>query len=459
MNNKYDVIIIGGGPAGSSSSIYLRKSGLEVAIFEKEQFPRPHVGESLVPFCYDLFQELDILETLQKTAVRKPGVQFTNNNGTMSTTYNFGNILQGPNKLSFHVLREKFDNQLLNKAKEIGVHVFEKHKVIKVDFPLDGGPIVNYLVDGIEKSISCRFIIDASGQDTFLSSRLQTKKKHKDLLRTAFLRHWICDTSKKPFNSGVLQIVYLDQHKKGWLAIQPVDVNRVSVGLIISNEYLKEAKKKYDYNANWKEVFYRDEVFSSPMAKDLLEKSTYKNNLLVVGDYSYQIDNKFGDNFALIGDSAGFLDPIFATGVYLAINTAKLVSLGISTYLTTSKAEGKRAIDNAYKQYEGALTLLEKFIYNYYDPSFINLAEISEYLEENDEEYNQHLIAFSMLHFLMGGDFFNEYDKYIKYLDFLKDPKQLARYFHMVIRPPSNTKLQEYSLEEIFPMLKENYEN
>lgn len=113
MDLDYDVIIIGGGPAGSSAAIRLRKEGINVALFEKEIFPRPHVGESLVPFCYDLFRELGILDELKKTAVRKPGVRFINKNGSQSTTYCFKNILNDENYLSFHVLREQFDKSTL----------------------------------------------------------------------------------------------------------------------------------------------------------------------------------------------------------------------------------------------------------------------------------------------------------------------------------------------------------
>jgi len=453
-HNNFDVIIIGGGPAGASAGIHLKKAGLSIAIFEKETFPRPHVGESLVPFCYELFEDLGVLDTLIKTTVRKPGVRFTNSSGSSSTTYYFNNVLKGPNQLSFHVLREKFDKQLLDKAKELGVEVFENHKVTNIDLTNPSKAFVTCENNGKKKQTEASFLIDATGQDTFLANKMRTKSKHKELQRTAFLRHWDCQTNREDFKEGVLQILYLDGHKKGWIGIQPVDENRVSLGLIINNDYLKSNREKYKSD-NWKEEFYEEEILLSPFIKKILDGAKPVNDLLVVGDYSYTVDQKFGHNYALVGDSAGFLDPIFATGVYLALNSSKITSSAIITYLTKDKKTGLEELQNAYSQYKGAFNLVEKFIYNFYDPSFINLAEIGKEVSSKDKSYTKHLIAFSMLHFLMGGDFFNEHKKYSEFIEFLKEPKQLARYLHMVIENPANKSSgKRYTIDEIYPMLK-----
>lgn len=452
----FDVIIIGGGPAGSSAAIHLRKAGISVAIFEKETFPRPHVGESLVPFCYDLFEDLGILNDIKKTTVRKPGVRFINKNGSQSTTYCFKNILNGENHLSFHVLREVFDKQLLDKAKKDGANIFENHKVSNVD--LSNPKQAKISVDNSQekKEYTSRFLIDATGQDSFLGKKMGFKSKHKDLDRIAFLQHWNCDTSQEGINEGLLQLIYLSSTKQGWMGLQPVDLNRLSVGIIFDNNYVKAAKKKYiDSDVkDWKQQFYYDEIKKSPYTKELLKNSKTINKLMVVGDYSYNMSKKYDTNFALIGDAAGFLDPIFATGVYLALNTSKYVSESIITLLN-NESEGLNKMKNAYSQYEGALKLLERFINNFYNPDFINLAEIGEENYIDDEEHSKRLIAFSLVHFLMGGDFYNEHEKYLTYLDFLQNPKQIARYHHLVI---NQEKYKENSCdmlsEDIFPMLQ-----
>lgn len=455
-NMNYDVIIIGGGPAGSSAAIRLRKAGVNVALFEKETFPRPHVGESLVPFCFDLFKELGILEDIKKTAVRKPGVRFINKNGSQSTTYCFKNILTGENQLSFHVLREEFDKQLLDKAKKDGANIFENHKVSNVDLSNPKQAVISVDNGREKKEYTARFLIDATGQDSFLGKKMGLKSKHKDLDRIAFLQHWNCDTSQEGINEGLLQLIYLSSTKQGWMGLQPVGLNRLSVGIIFDNNYVKSAKQKYIDNGieDWKQQFYYDEITKSPYTKELLKSSETINKLMVVGDYSYNISKKYDTNFALIGDAAGFLDPIFATGIYLALNTSKYVSGSIVTLLE-NEADGLKKMGDAYTQYVGALELLERFINNFYNPDFINLAEIGEDNYKDDEEHAKRLIAFSLVHFLMGGDFYNEHKKYLTYLDFLQNPKQIARYHHLVI---NQEKYKENSCdmlpEDIFPMLQ-----
>ena len=456
MNFDYDVIIIGGGPAGSSTAIRLKKAGLKVAVYEKEIFPRPHVGESLVPFCYDLFDELGILDELKKTTVRKPGVRFINKDSSQTTTYCFKNILDGDNHLSFHVLREKFDKQLLDKAKKDGAEVFENHKIIDVDLSNKTYAKVIVSHNNKTKEVTSKFLIDATGQDSFLAKKLNLKSKHKDLDRIAFLQHWNCDTSQEGINEGLLQLIYLSTSKKGWMGIQPVDVDRLSVGIVFDNNYVKKERQKYiDRNIkDWKQEFYLNEIYKSPYTKKLLKNAKTINKLLVVGDYSYKVEKKFDTNYALIGDAAGFLDPIFATGVYLALNTSKQVSESIITLLSNQN-EGIRKLQKSYNQYEGALNLLERFINNFYNPDFINLAEIGEDNFKQDEEHSKRLIAFSLVHFLMGGDFYNEYEKYLGFLDFLQNPKQIARYHHLVINQEKYKENScDFNIYNAFPMLK-----
>lgn len=429
----YDVIIIGGGPAGSSSAIHLRKLGHHVLVLEKDQFPRAHVGESLVPFCYPLLKELGVLDTIIQTAVRKPGVKFINKDGTLETTYCFKNILDGPEHMSFHVLRERFDKQLLDRARELGAIVQEQSKVIDVDFN-GSHSIVTYRNRENEKQTTqCKYIIDATGQDSFLASKLKTKSPIKDLVKVGIGGHWADFDQDTEINDGLLHLCYLEQDRKGWIGLQAVDRNRISAVLVTEASYFKAFRKSHKNDANWKKQFYLSELNNTPFTKALFKDAHMVNDLMVVSDYSYTNHEKFNERYACVGDAAGFIDPIFATGIYLALNSAKLVAHSIDTLLKEGEATGLAALQKSYDHYEGALNMLKGFIHNFYDPSFVNLAELGQYKNAEDQKHYKHKIAFSLVHFVMGGDFFYNYKRYAEFVEFLKSPKQLERFKHLVI--------------------------
>ena len=180
---KYDVIIIGGGPAGSTAATLLGMSGHSVMVLEKAKFPRDHVGESLLPFCYSLFERLGVLEQMKKMYVRKPGVRFLDADGNHSTTWCFGHVMHGPDFLSFDVPRNFFDDMLLKNSRKHGASVEEETKVTSVDLDApDGGVEVTAMkADGATVKYHGRFLLDASGRETFMANRNGWKKPDPQL--------------------------------------------------------------------------------------------------------------------------------------------------------------------------------------------------------------------------------------------------------------------------------------
>src|SRR5262245_42168946 len=161
---RTDVLVIGGGPAGTNSASFLAREGWDVTVFERAVFPRDHVGESMLPFCYWIFEELGILETMKDRFVRKPGVRFLDTDGVTNTTFCFNQKIDGPSGLSFQVLRSEFDELLLDHSIEEGAHVHEGVSVRKVDFDEGDGEGVRVTVedaDGEQHEIAARFVIDA----------------------------------------------------------------------------------------------------------------------------------------------------------------------------------------------------------------------------------------------------------------------------------------------------------
>ncbi|HTL82086.1 MAG TPA: tryptophan 7-halogenase [Bacteroidia bacterium] len=434
----YDFIIIGGGPTGSTAAICLSRKKYKVLVLEREYFPRQHVGESLLPFCYPLFKELGVLETMKKRFVRKPGARFTNHDGTKSSTWCFRNVIHDESYLSFHVVRADFDKMLLDKAKEEGAIVSEGTKVESVDLDRSDDIVeVKAMINDDQKIFHCRFLIDASGQDTFLARRLGDKKAYKELDRIAFLTHWKGAKYVQGIDVGLLQICYLPPHKGGWFGIQPVGKDRISVGLIIDRKYLKEQKAKFKamgHENDWQMQFYLQECRETPLTKNILENASIAQPLIAVSDFSYFAEKTFGHNFVMLGDAGKFLDPIFASGVYLGMNSSKLFAEALDVLMKEGREKGMQVMTEKKKHIDGAYDLIEKFVGIYYDPESFNLAEISS---TSDSNYKGYETAFSLLHYLLAGDFFNKYETYIGFLDMLRNPKQFARWKNLVVHKPN----------------------
>ncbi len=435
----HDFIIIGGGPTGSSAAIYLRMKGYNVLVLEREKFPRQHVGESLLPFCYPLFKELGVLDEMKKRFVRKPGARFSSHDGSSSSTWCFQNIIHDESYLSFHVVRADFDKMLLDHARKHGAEVKELAKVEHVNLDREDGIVeVQTLEDGgVKQQYTCKFLIDASGQDTFLARRFGDKTAYQELDRIAFLTHWKGAKYTQGIDVGLLQIVYLEEHKSGWFGIQPVGKDRISVGLVIDRKYLKEQKakfKKMGHEKDWQMQLYLQETRECALTRDILEHASIAQPLIAVSDFSYYAEKTFSHNFAMLGDSGKFLDPIFASGVYLGMNSSKMFADALDVLMKEGREKGMAAMTEKKKHIDGAYELVEKFINIFYDPESFNLARLSSMSESNYKGYET---AFSLVHYLLAGDFFNEYERYSNFLDMLRNPKQFARWKNLVVNKPN----------------------
>ncbi|HKK88488.1 MAG TPA: tryptophan 7-halogenase, partial [Saprospiraceae bacterium] len=201
------IFVIGGGPAGSSAASFLAMKGHDVTLFEKEKFPRPHVGESLLPFNYGLFDDLGVLDRMTTTYNRKPGVKFSNSDGSSNTVWYFKDEITGPSSLSFHVERASFDKMLLDRSKELGVKVYEETPVRGVKFDHNKNQIKVSVQnrDGKKSVFVGDFIIDASGQSTFLAKKLKDKNKYHGLDRVAINSHWLNPKYNKELEEGIIE--------------------------------------------------------------------------------------------------------------------------------------------------------------------------------------------------------------------------------------------------------------
>lgn len=437
---KYDVAIIGGGPGGSSAATYLRQKGHSVVVFEKEKFPREHVGESLIPFCYYNLKELGVLGEVQKIAARKPGINFIDKDGLRQSVWCFERVLHDGAGNVFHTARAPFDKILLDNSRKHGAEVLEEHVVKEIDkSDPEEVKITVQAKSGEHKIFTARFLIDASGQSSFLAKKLKDKHPYEGLDRVAFYRRWTNNKYDKALNAGMIKIVYLGGEKKGWFWVIPIGRNYLSIGVSLNHEYVKE-KKKLLTGDNWVNEFYMQELGEAKCLKEILAESIPEHDALVVGDYSYYAKQKHGENWAMVGDAGAFLDPIFSSGLSAAMETAKRVTGAIDVHLRQGPAAGAEAFRQAFIDIDGGYKLIEKFVRLFYSPDLLNFTHTGSSDEPGFEKFKR---AYNIFHYLLAGDFFSSHQKYSEFLDTLHSEKSYNQFLAYV-----QSKAQEFPDED-----------
>lgn len=341
MDADFDIGVIGGGPAGSTIASYLAKAGLSVAVFEAETFPREHVGESLVPATTPVLLEIGAMEKVEAAGFpKKYGAAWTSaedrdidHMGFRGLTHDFraAEILfserdqDGVDRdYTFHVDRARFDQLLLKHAEELGARVFQGVRVAKVDF--DGElPAIQAKLGSRTVDVPVRMVVDASGRQTRLGNQL--KFKVPDPVFNQYAVHtWFDGLDRKALAVDKDQADYIFIHflpvTDTWVWQIPITDTVTSIGVVSQ----KSRFQQYDGD---REKFFWDTVASRPELLDVLKNCDQVKPLKTEGDYSYGMRQIAGDNFVLIGDAARFVDPIFSSGVSVALNSARIAAADI----------------------------------------------------------------------------------------------------------------------------------
>jgi flavin-dependent dehydrogenase len=310
---------------------------------------------------------------------------------------------------------------------------------------------------GGEERFEARFVIDATGRDTFMASRMRSKRAHPQLNRAAISTHWAGARYQGGIEEGLLQIIYLGGDKQGWIWAIPVGTDRVSVGVVLNHAHLRKLREEIlrAGSLDWQRDVYLGELFSSPFMSEVLTDAHTIQPLMFNGDYSYSVSVKYGENFALVGDASAFIDPIFASGVYLSMNSSRLVAEAVDAQLRSRNGEGKTALASAYARIEGAYGLVDKAIRMFYNPVAINFAQLGP-ASELIHLYHENAMAVG--HYLLAGDFFEHHERYGRFLDMLADPQILRLYRSKVIERPeyASASCDIGSVEIFAPQLAEH---
>lgn len=355
--------IIGGGPAGASMAAYLAKAGVKCVVFESELFPRPHVGESLVPSSTRVFRDLDFLKVMeQERFPHKYGASWTAADGRSVYGHDWegvedmhmnpdGSMLldrshmhpDGPHirfeerdqpgvfqKHTYHVDRGKFDTLLLQHANQLGADVYEGVRVSGVEFD-DGPPRVKYSIAGREAQTTCQIVVDASGRRTFLGNQLKMRIRD-DVFDQFAIHSWFEHYDRKSWAKKDEQEDYIYIHflpiSNTWVWQIPISATVTSIGVVTQRQNFAKTRDS-------REQFFWEALSCRPEVYEKLKAANQVRPFKEEGDYSYAMKQIVGDRWLMVGDAGRFVDPIFSTGVSIALNSSRFAHKDVLGALET----------------------------------------------------------------------------------------------------------------------------
>jgi flavin-dependent dehydrogenase len=323
--SSVDVAVIGGGPAGTTTAGLLALQGAKVRLFERDRFPRFHIGESLIPETYWVFRRLGMLEKMKASCfVKKFSVQFVNSEGKESAPFYFEDNKPGEQSQTWQVIRSQFDVMMLDHARELGVDVRQPARVTDVLF--EGKQAVGVTVqneDGSREEVRARVVVDASGQSTMLQNRLKLRLWDPVLNKGAIWTYWRGAYRDAGRDEGAT-IVIQTGNKKGWWWYIPQHDDTVSVGVVAPFDYLFKGR------TGTHEEIYQEEAAATPGLARRISGATRLTGYFATKDYSYRSREVAGDGWVLVGDAFGFLDPLYSSGVLLALKSGELAADAIA---------------------------------------------------------------------------------------------------------------------------------
>lgn len=377
MNTNYDVIVIGGGPAGSSVASILAREGRSVVLFEKERFPRHHIGESLMTDTYFTFQRMGLLEKLKQSPfVRKYSVQFANPAGKESRPFYFFEANHHESAVTWQVTRSEFDLMLIEHAADQGATVYQETAIKQVLFE-DGGAygVEARMKDGSLHQFHAPVVVDATGQTAMLSNKFGWRVRDPQLKKAVLYSYFKSAHREPDLNGGATLVLRTPSGSNGWFWYIPLENDITSVGVVADPEYLVKGRGQ-DLAK-----IYHEEIEKVESCRRRVAGAERIDKIYSIIDYSYRSRSFAGDGFILIGDAYGFLDPIYSSGVLLALKMAELAADSIHDAFSNDDFSAVRL-----GQYQGKLDRgiesMRKLVYAFYNEGF----SFSKFLEKHPQQ-------------------------------------------------------------------------
>jgi len=377
----YDVAIIGGGPAGSTAAALLAQTGRRVIVFEREKFPRFHIGESLLPFSMKAFTRLGLHEKFLRAGfIKKYGGEIIGACSENGTKFYFKDGYRSQTDHAYQVTRGDFDKVLLDQARESGAHVHEQTAVEDIEFSSDGVSLSwkslrsNEVrsaradrtsqrdVPAIEGEIRARYLVDASGRNSVLGRQFKIKKTYDHLQKLSIFAHYE-GVWRRDGIDGTLTVLVRAVDRWFWLI--PLSAERTSVGVVLDSETFRKSKLSA-------EDFLEQALAEQPTITKRMTNARRVSKVYLEADFSYRSTRLYGDRWLLTGDAAGFIDPIFSSGVFLAVFSGEKCADALNEVLDRPR-KAKRLFARYERSVNRAMDVYLRFVNAWYTKEFIEV--------------------------------------------------------------------------------------
>ena len=369
QDRNYDVIVIGGGPGGTTTATLVAEKGHRVLLLERDKSPQFKVGESLMPATYWIFKRLGVIEKLKDSHFpEKYSVQFYSGSGKASAPFYFYRNDPHESSMTWQVLRSEFDQMLLENTQEKGAEV--KRGVSVHEVLLEGEKAIGVrakFADGRIEEIPATVIVDSTGQSALISRKLKINTTEPTLKKASIFTHFEGGIRDEGIDEGATLILHTES-KDSWFWSIPLPYDRVSVGVVGDLDYLLQDRRGSDGTLSHQAIF-DEELAKCPALKPRIANAKQLFPVKVTKDFSYRASRIAGDGWVLVGDAFGFLDPVYSSGLFLALKSGEMAADTINKAFEKEDFSGEQ-LGSFGADFAAGMEAIRKLVYAFYTKDF-----------------------------------------------------------------------------------------